>query len=1024
MSLDLNKTSNAEKSNEMDTEEVKQQFPNPKEDKEDGELDDEEEDYDDVDEVDPVYENKITNQKEEVGKSNVENDSNHVKSEFKETNELLANNLQSLKQFQQEQINISNETKENKEVVLATIPPIRSQLVEDEYDDDDDYDDEYSLSNKRLKIDEDDSNNLPSTSNLTSETQVRSGEVLVNVLVDSCETSSIESNRVQEAPVEQMDCDQTLIMQQTVEEKLDDQTTSSNGQTATTTTTAIQNQADDNKNEAEVEKITSGANKQIDIENEMESDDAPTRSSSALTNISSISASSSASKLNETNGEAQPNETPTNLEAESISTDSNSNKTVVESGADTTNSTSSIETKIAKLETDTNADKSDESKAESAEQSSNKLKVPPLKIICSNPNGGLPYIKSEQQAKQAAKANEAESSSASTSNITLDMPLTRNKANKARVVSPITTTSANSTTPTRTTPTRRSQLVNSQSHQANVATSNVLNANQGRSSPVVNPTNNPINNNITSEIALQNGESNGESAADNLTRRKLRSHTRQLQGGETSASPLTLPSETTSTTNNSQEMSTELSNSNQQQPSTKEENKPSEAYGTNELDTALKSDSIANTSETLNTRKRRYRTQQQQHLSQTTTNNKDNNVDPTDQKSNNQSLSSSTNQVSNESTQMETTSNNESSEIQTNSDQNNCPSEISNSNQSASLVTTSNNNNNSGSEQISSESNPTSNSTNTESILNIKPSSCIKKYLEIKNDLLKRRDSLIKTQIEWKYPKNFKEFFLNKKNYLIQQNKEIQQSIPFFKTPNDLHEELKEYFTKQERERYSLRLRHRIEQDKLSILYEQEILRCFLNFGRELSNQPMPLGFCSVFNDDENYSQHNSYLYSNEKVKISNQNSCNSNSNSDDLCPTESTVSNVNEEKLLNSLTQTNNKFQKFKDDLIKRQLNESDSLHAVQKMDFQSKYSELSHKHKLATNSQSNTNSANKLMNVNAVSSPFLLKQTDIHVPIVHVNSKFELFDLSQLMSCYQYSANTNSNNNHNNNFTNTNAD
>jgi hypothetical protein len=633
-----------------------------------------------------------------------------------------------------------------------------------------------------------------------------------------------------------------------------------------------------------------------------------------------------------------------------------------------------------------------------------------LKIICSNPNGGLPYIKSQQQANQTIRSNDVESSGALMSNITLDMPLTRNKANKARVISPITT-STNSTAPTRTTPTRRSQLINNQIH-ANPASNNVLNANQGRSSPVVNPTNNAItsynNNNNNSEIA--NGESISESAADNLTRRKLRSHTRQLQGGETSGSPLTLPSEITSTTSTSQEISAELNNSNQQQVS-KEEIKLNEAYVFNEPD-GIKSDSSANALETLNTRKRRYRTQQQQQQPQpqpTQTSNKDNIVDQNEQKSSSQSVSLLTNQVSNELNQAENVSNCDSSEPQISSDQNNCSSEM------VIASTTSN----STSEQVNSQSNTTTslvNPTNTESILNLKPASCIKKYLEIKNDLLKRRDSLIKTHIELRYPNNFKEFFLNKKNYLIRQNKDIQQTIPFFKTPNELHDELKEYFMKQERERYSLRLRHRIEQDKLSILYEQEVLRCFANLGREVSSQTVPLGFCSIFNDEENYSQHNSYLYSSGKAKVANQTSCNSNSNNEDLCPAESIVSIAYEEKLLNSLTQTNNKFQKFKEDLIKRQLNESDSLHAVQKMDFQSKYSELSHKQKLASNNQSNSNSANKLINANTVSSPFLLKQTDIHVPIVHVNSKFELFDLSQLMSYYQLCANTNCNNNSNN--------
>ena len=81
---------------------------------------------------------------------------------------------------------------------------------------------------------------------------------------------------------------------------------------------------------------------------------------------------------------------------------------------------------------------------------------------------------------------------------------------------------------------------------------------------------------------------------------------------------------------------------------------------------------------------------------------------------------------------------------------------------------------------------------------------------------------------------------------------------------------------------------------------------------------------------------------------------------------------------------------------MIKRQLNESDSLHAVQKMNFQSKIREVSNKIKFtSTNSQflnlSNSNVCTILQNV----------------PIVHVNNKFfDTFDcqinLNSLFSVY----------------------
>mgnify|MGYP003385621254 CR=1 FL=1 len=78
---------------------------------------------------------------------------------------------------------------------------------------------------------------------------------------------------------------------------------------------------------------------------------------------------------------------------------------------------------------------------------------------------------------------------------------------------------------------------------------------------------------------------------------------------------------------------------------------------------------------------------------------------------------------------------------------------------------------------------------------------------------------------------------------------------------------------------------------------------------------------------------------------------------------------------------------------MIKRQLHESDSLLAIQKMDFQSKVQELILKHKLAaTNNSSLIVSASQL-------STFQFQLKDYHVPIVSVNSKLDLFDLSLII-------------------------
>lgn len=91
---------------------------------------------------------------------------------------------------------------------------------------------------------------------------------------------------------------------------------------------------------------------------------------------------------------------------------------------------------------------------------------------------------------------------------------------------------------------------------------------------------------------------------------------------------------------------------------------------------------------------------------------------------------------------------------------------------------------------------------------------------------------------------------------------------------------------------------------------------------------------------------------------------------------------------------------------MIKRQHHESDSLQAVQKMDFQSRVRELAFKNKLAANSAASAAAAAASSSVivptttpqPAVVVAAQFQQTDLHVPIVLVNSKLDLFDSFQL--------------------------
>ena len=59
------------------------------------------------------------------------------------------------------------------------------------------------------------------------------------------------------------------------------------------------------------------------------------------------------------------------------------------------------------------------------------------------------------------------------------------------------------------------------------------------------------------------------------------------------------------------------------------------------------------------------------------------------------------------------------------------------------------------------------------------PINGIKQYIEIKNQILKRRDFLMQPKEDLRLPKIFQDFLINKKNYLIKKNKEIRHLVPF-----------------------------------------------------------------------------------------------------------------------------------------------------------------------------------------------------------------------------------------------------
>ena len=79
------------------------------------------------------------------------------------------------------------------------------------------------------------------------------------------------------------------------------------------------------------------------------------------------------------------------------------------------------------------------------------------------------------------------------------------------------------------------------------------------------------------------------------------------------------------------------------------------------------------------------------------------------------------------------------------------------------------------------------------------------------------------------------------------------RSIPMVQPPQSLGGPLKELFTKQEEERYKLRLKHVVEKEKLVLAVEQEILRVHGRAARAMVNQSLPYSVCTILRDEEIY---------------------------------------------------------------------------------------------------------------------------------------------------------------------------
>ncbi|KAF5277119.1 hypothetical protein FQA39_LY06357 [Lamprigera yunnana] len=219
---------------------------------------------------------------------------------------------------------------------------------------------------------------------------------------------------------------------------------------------------------------------------------------------------------------------------------------------------------------------------------------------------------------------------------------------------------------------------------------------------------------------------------------------------------------------------------------------------------------------------------------------------------------------------------------------------------------------------------------------------CYQLFLNIRKQIEKRRKGLFPVQP--KPPQGFKDYLMNRCTYVLASTA---PTTPNITIPVSLPAQMKDLYSEQEKERYGLRMQHVVEKEKLVLSVEQEILRVHGRAARALANQSLPFSVCTILRDEEVYN----LITPEQEEKDRNARS------------------RYNGRLFLSWLQDVDDKWEKIKEHMLLRHHNEAESLHAVQKMDWEWKLKELSL--------------------CDAKTTPSI---DELHVPMVHVSDDFDL--------------------------------
>ncbi|XP_033118522.1 ankyrin repeat domain-containing protein 12-like [Anneissia japonica] len=195
----------------------------------------------------------------------------------------------------------------------------------------------------------------------------------------------------------------------------------------------------------------------------------------------------------------------------------------------------------------------------------------------------------------------------------------------------------------------------------------------------------------------------------------------------------------------------------------------------------------------------------------------------------------------------------------------------------------------------------------------------MKLFVNIRQRIAARQSQLFSVQPKLRAPSAYHEYLMHRKSYLLQTSpkSKVNTVVPQLSAPEDLYDALKVTFMEQEKERHRLRTRHCIEREKLMLAVEQDIVRVHGRAARAGANQTIPYSACSFLKDLEIYNMPDPVTQEDNKSSIR---------------------ARFNGRQFISWLQDVDAKYERIKEELLRRHEHEASSLYAIQKLEWETR--------------------------------------------------------------------------------------